>query len=190
MNILFSFKGLEPVGDIHRTKVTFRAQANLGGHIPESFVNSQTSGLLNVLGAMRIRFDKSIHIDTSARDAFVARITNYAGGYSVGEEKQITEGINRLKVFDKLRNTKKVESASPLVTSEIAQKEGDRNAFGKASTKLVLNKLSHTNGISWQDISKSLTRLINELSKTKRPTITTSWYIWKKCCRIRSIIAT
>ena len=130
---LLIFEKLEVSGDCPRTKVTYWNQVNLGGLIPLSFVNSNISSNLMHLSEMRIHFDKSSDIDGASRDAIFAKMQR-SQEYSREEETQIKNGMARLTAFDKLPNKKKVESVSPLVTLEIAQKDGERNAFGKAST--------------------------------------------------------
>jgi len=115
------------------TNMSYKSQYNFGGRVPSTFVNSQLASRLMFLEDVRIKFDKSLSIDGSNRDAFITKMKQRQE-YSVDENKMIIAGLLRLTEFDKLQNKKEVEAASPLATSEIAQKKGERIAYGKAST--------------------------------------------------------
>jgi len=140
MNNQISFDVLEvTAGNMPRTLVTYFAQVKLGGLIPQKFVDSQISTNLMMLSEMRKRFDKSLDIDCASRAAIVSKIKQNQGDYSGDETAQIDKGLAGLLEFEKLPNKKKVESASPLSISEIAKKDGDKNAFGKASAIIRAN---------------------------------------------------
>ena len=129
---LVYYERLSSVGSIQRTRVEFYSQVNLGGFIPIEFVNSRIKGFLSHVSEMRSKFDKSLEIDSSSRDAIVLKMQEDQE-YTTEEEIQIKNGSDRLTEFDALANKKTVESASPLAKFETAQKVGERNAYGKAS---------------------------------------------------------
>ena len=133
MHSMLLFERLEAVGGLPRTKVIYWAQVNLGGSIPKTFVNMQVANNLMHLSEMRMFFDKSALIDQASRDSIVLKMRENQD-YTIPEQKQIDDGLSKLTEFDSLPNKNNVGSASPLAKSEVAQKDGERNAYGKVST--------------------------------------------------------
>ena len=132
MYALLIFERLEVDGEIPRTKVIYYAQANLGGHIPKAFVNSQTSGLLMHMGTTRNRFHRSLEIDKIRRDATVASFHRHDVGYPKVENDQIEASLASLQMFDMLPNKKKVDSVSSAKLAT-GRNEGERSAFWRSS---------------------------------------------------------
>ena len=81
---------------------------------------------------LRLKFDKCFDIDSGHRASIVKRMEENQY-YSDLEMKQIDNGRARMRDFDLLPKKKQIKSASPLASSEVAQKTGDRLVFGKSS---------------------------------------------------------
>ena len=114
------YEKLEPVEGIAQTSVQYNFQANLGGLISASMVNSQGVDTLMIVGEMRKKFDRSHHVDSVRILRAVQEITEHAAVYSGDEERIIATGLAHLNAFERHKYRKVISSPSPVMTSETA----------------------------------------------------------------------
>ncbi|GMI30415.1 hypothetical protein TeGR_g15014 [Tetraparma gracilis] len=135
---LRKFERLDPVGEIPQTRITWTQQPDMGGFIPSKAVRGAAVGQMMYVSTMRKRFDKSPAIDAASNLRLVTIIQNHDDDeYTEEEEEILTSG---LKHFDNFREQKgkDVKMGSRLTTAKLAYEDGDRLAFGYATTMNVV----------------------------------------------------
>jgi len=137
--------------------VTRTHQADLGGLIPKSVVNSGAVNQLMCLSRMRKQFDKSLVVDGAARVRNVEMIMGHDGvDYSEEENRILTEGEGYFTDFQEMK-AKALEMASPLTTAKIAHKSGDMHAWGR-STTTVRARPVEVLALMWDTMRRSAQR--------------------------------
>jgi len=99
-------------------------------YLPAVIINKLLPDRLTYLNKVRLFLDNSLEIDASSREGFIRRLRG-SQDYRSEADEQISAGFARHEELGQLPNLKYVPSTSPLATSEIAQKVGERSAYGK-----------------------------------------------------------
>jgi len=131
--IYWLYEKLPAVGTIPQTRVTYMQQVDLKGSIPKMVVMKSSVSFLMHLSTMRDRFDQSSKIDGAKRRQHIELIEKHGDPYSEAETKLLEEGQQHFRVFNRMK-MKNLEMASPLATGKIAFEEGDKRAWGWATT--------------------------------------------------------
>jgi len=131
----YEYEKLRPAEGFPQTRVTWTQQVDLRGFIPKLVVNGKAVNQLMHLSAMRKRFDKSSEIDNGTKQLDMAMISNSEDTYSAAENNIVEEGK---KLFTEFAGTKakNLNMKSSLTRARIAFKDGDRRAWGWATTSV------------------------------------------------------
>ncbi|GMI32508.1 hypothetical protein TeGR_g10375 [Tetraparma gracilis] len=121
----------DEVGEIQLTDVSLqlairaKSSAKIGRGPLEKFMELR----LARIAELRVRFDRSLDVDTFKRRELVKMINRHTGQYSEEEEEIMSEGRASFMAFDALKS-KDVNMRSPQSKAKVAYKKGDSRAWG------------------------------------------------------------
>jgi len=158
----YEYEKLQEVGGLPQTSLTYTQQISLGGIVPKFVVNGQAVNQLVYLSAMRKRFDKSLEIDNGSKRLDMAMISNSDDEYSEAENSIVEDGKKLFAEFEGMK-AKHLKMKSSLTRAKLAFKDGDRHAWGWATTS-VRTSPSEALAYLWNTHRKNAQRK-NDLEK-------------------------
>ena len=127
-------------GDISQTKVTRATQINLGGFIPVSFVNSQSSKAFKNLDDFRLLYDKSAQLNRMTREKFAVSVWSKRDDeYSDFEKEIIRSGEMFYEAFENSHQTGQLHKRKHSNRAESYTIKGKKYNWGLSSAKIRAN---------------------------------------------------
>jgi len=123
-------------GGAERTKFTCTGQVDLGGIIPQYFVDRGAVSFMSDFNVMRELFGRDYEIDLSSRRAILDRMEELEDTYHMGEERDtVKRAKDRFRAFDNAEGEMvKMETNHEFITATGSMVEG--KVWCKLSTTL------------------------------------------------------